>query len=58
MKQRQAQMAMQTAIGKERFKYFSYFMATLYVALPLGAFKEHNPKLIIPLVPLSLLWCF
>ena len=33
-------------------------MGTLYVVLPLAAFKEHNPKAIIPLVPLSILWCF
>ena len=51
-------MAMQQAIGKERFKYLSYFIATLYVALPIAAFKEHNPKAIIPLVPLSIIWCF
>ena len=33
-------------------------MATLYVALPIAAFKGHNPKAIVPLVPLSILWCF
>ena len=58
MKQRQAQMAMQTALAKERFKYFNGFMGTLMVLLPIGAYKTHNPKMIAPLVPLTLVWCY
>ena len=58
MKQRQAQMAMQTAIGKERFKYYSYFVGLLYTICPLIAFKLHTPQAVIPLVPLSILWCY
>ena len=43
MKQRQAQMAMQTAMAKERFRYYCYFLALLYVKLPIAAFKSHKP---------------
>ncbi len=39
MKQRQAQMAMQTAMARERLKYFSAFAGLLYVVLPIVAFK-------------------
>ena len=58
MKQRQAQMAMQIAINKERFKYISGFVGILYLVLPVAAFKTRNVQLIFPLAPFSLLWAF
>ena len=58
MKQRQAQMAMMTAIGKEQLKYYSTFVALLYFVLPVVAYKHRAPVAIVPLVPLSILWCW
>ena len=58
MKSRQSQMAMQTAIGKERFKYFSGFVGLLYCLMPLAAFKNKNPAFAAPMVPLGIAWCF
>ena len=49
---------MQTAIGKERFKYFSGFYAVCCFFLPIGAFKTHNPKIIMPLAPLSIIMAY
>ena len=51
-------MAMQLAVGKERFKYFSYFTGLAFAVLPVVAFKHHAPKMIVPLVPLSIIWCW
>ena len=43
MKQRQAMMAMQMAMGKERFKYYSLFVGSLYIAVPIAAYKLRKP---------------
>ena len=51
-------MAMQTAIGKERFNYISAFIGLAFVVLPIAAHKKHAPQMVAPLVPLSILWCF
>ena len=51
-------MAMQSAIGKERFKYISLFVGTVYLLAPIGAAKTHNPLILIPMVPLGVLWAF
>ena len=51
-------MAMQMAVGKERLNYFSAFIGLLYVVLPIAAVKHHTPQAVLPLVPLSILWCF
>ena len=56
MKQRQAQMAMGMAIGKERFTYYSVFVGLLYTTLPIAAIKSHNPMLLGPLFPLTIAW--
>ena len=58
MKQRQAQLAMQQALAKERFIYFSVLYGLACFALPIGAVKSKNPKLVIPLVPLTLNFLF
>ena len=51
-------MAMQTAIGRERFKYITAFCGLVATVLPIAAFKTHNPALVGPLVPISILWAF
>ena len=43
MKQRQAQIAFQLAMGKERFSYYSVFAGTLWLVLPIAAIKHHKP---------------
>ena len=58
MKQRQAMMAMQNAIARERLKYYSVFAGTICSVLPIVAFKTHNPKLLGPLLPISLSWAY
>ena len=57
-KGRQAGMSMGNAIGKERFRYYSFFFGTLAIVLPLASHKTHNPVMLAPLVPLSILWLF
>ena len=39
IKQRQAQLAAQVALGKERFKYYSFVVGLAWFFLPIGAFK-------------------
>ena len=58
MKQRQAMMASQMAMGKERFKYYSVFVGLAYIGLPIGAYKKKNPAMLIGLVPMSIGWSF
>ena len=58
MKQRQAQLAMQQAIGKERFKYYSALYGLAWIGLPLGAMKKKNPATLIPLFPMTFAWLF
>lgn len=43
MKQRQAQISTQLAMGKERFKYYSFVVGCAYMVLPIVAFKTGNP---------------
>ena len=58
MKQRQAMMAGQFAMGKERFHYYAVFYSIVMTFLPIGAFKTHNPKMLIPLVPMTFTFLF
>lgn len=58
LKHRQAQLATQVALGKERFKYYSFVVGLAWFFLPIGAIKTQNPRLMIPLVPLGTGWCF
>ena len=58
MKNRQSELAMQMASKKEGFKYYTIFVGTLFTVLPIAAFKTHNPKLLVPLVPMSFGWTF
>ena len=43
MKNRQVGMAMQMAVGKERFHYYSIFVAGAFCFLPIAAFKTKKP---------------
>ena len=53
LKQRQTQMAMQIAMGRERFKYYSWFYYTLVPICFFGAVAKKNAQLLIPIIPLS-----
>jgi hypothetical protein len=51
-------MAMQIAMGRERFRYFQYFYGTAIVGLiSLTIFKK-NPATLAPLVPLSFAYAY
>ena len=43
MKNRQVGMAMQMAVGKERFFYYSIFVFGAFSFLPIAAFKTKKP---------------
>ena len=58
MKQRQMMMSFQMGMGKERFWYYSVFVGTMYVLLPIGAIKTKNPAMIVGLFPMSVGWTF
>ena len=49
-------MAMQTAVGKERFKYYCGFVGLCYTVCPIIAAKTRNIAPLIPLVPLTIMW--
>ena len=58
LKQRQTQMATQIAMGRERFRYYSYFY---WIGLPLalvGAIKKKNPQFLAPFLPISCIYAF
>ena len=58
MKQRQAQMATQIALGRERLTYYCYFYATIVPMALLGAMSKKNPALLGPIIPLSFFLAF
>ena len=58
LKQRQAQMAMQIAMARERLTYYSYFYGLAVPLLIVGAIKNKNPSLIGPIIPLTVAWLF
>ena len=58
MKQRQAGIAMQQAVGKERFKYYSAFVGLAYFFVPIAVLKTHKPAMLVPLAPLTIGWLF
>ena len=58
MKQRQDQMSMQMAVGKERFFYYSIFVGLVWLALPMVAIKEKKPQLLAPVVVTGFGWCY
>ena len=58
MRQRQTQLAMQVALQRERFYYYSVFASILYTILPIAAIKNKKPQLMFPLLPISIAWAF
>ena len=58
IKQRQCNLAAQIAMGKERFKYYNFVFSLALVLLPIAAMQTHNPRYLIPLVPLTTGFCF
>ena len=51
-------MATQVAMGRERFWYFSNFYYVMTALLLIGSIKKKDPKLFIPIVPLSFAYAF
>ena len=45
-------------MGRERMNYLTALIAIFAVIGPIGAHKTKNPALVVPLFPLSLLWCY
>lgn len=58
LKQRQAQMATQIAMGRERLNYYAAFYLLSAALMIMAALKKKNPALIGPLVPLSFVLLF
>ena len=42
----------------ERLHYFTFFMKTIWLVLPMAAAKSKNPILLAPLFPFSIIWTF
>ena len=53
LRQRQAHLAAQFAMGKERFLWYEVFYFTVAPLLIIGAVKNKNPQAVAPLFPLS-----
>ncbi|CAD8066873.1 unnamed protein product [Paramecium sonneborni] len=53
LKQRQTQLAIQFASGKEFFHWFASFYTIIFPLCIIGALKKKNPLPLIPLVPLG-----
>ncbi len=51
--QRELMMAMQTAKLRDDFRWMCAFHCTMGTLLLLGAVKTHNPRLLVPLVPMG-----
>ena len=49
---------MMMAMGKQSFSYYSIFVGTLWLILPIAAIKKHNPALLGPLFPMSIAWTY
>ena len=58
MQQRQAMMASQVAMGRERLRYQCYFYGILFTLLPIGAIKTRNPMMLIPMLPVSFMLAY
>lgn len=55
---RQKQIAMQIGMSRERFVYYNFFYCCLAPLLLIGGVKTKNPKLVVPLLPLSVAYAF
>lgn len=58
LKQRQTQLAVQIAMSRQTFKYFSGFYYTVATICTLAFIKTKNPKVLIPLIPFSFVYAF
>lgn len=58
LKQRQVQMAMQIALGRERLWYFQSFLALAAVGLTALAIRKRDVRAVFPLVPMSFAYAF
>lgn len=58
IRQRQTQLAMQVALGRERFKYFCAFYCTVVPLSIIGAIAKKNHMLFGPVIPLSFMLAF
>lgn len=58
IRQRQAQLAMQIGLGRERFKYYAAFCGLVIPAAIIGAIVKKNHALLSPVVPLSFMLAF
>ncbi|XP_068785237.1 plasminogen receptor (KT) isoform X2 [Struthio camelus] len=55
---RERQAAMQIAWTREFLKYFGTFFGLAAVGLTAGAIKKKNPRLLLPIVPLSFIFAY
>ena len=58
MKNRQTEIALKMAMGRERFKYYSVFFGIVLFMAPIAAYKNRSPKMLAPLIPMSFGWSF
>ncbi len=58
LRQRQAQLATQIALGRERFWYYQVFAILAAIGLTGAAIKKKDIRVIFPLVPISLAYAF
>lgn len=58
IRQRQAQLATQIALAKERFKYFASMYCIVVPAAITGAIKKGNHMLAAPAIPLTFVLLF
>ncbi|KAL2294403.1 hypothetical protein Nmel_008133, partial [Mimus melanotis] len=55
---RERQTAMQIAWTREFLKYFGTFFGLAAVVLTTGAVKRKNPAVLLPILPLSFVFCY
>ena len=58
MKNRQAEMSMRMAEGKERFFYYSIFVGILWIVCPLAALKTRKIEALTPCIVTGFGWTF
>ena len=58
MRMRASMIAAKIAEGKERFKYYSVFVLTLWVKLPILSYIRQKPLMLLGLFPASFSWVY
>ena len=51
-------MAVQFAVGRERFAWYSIFCGIIFPLCLIGAKKKHTPAPLIPILPLGFIWAY